>query len=145
MTLLKTWAQTIKCFIAKFYDKKGNLLNHVILEEGLVQNFVQILCIQIPTAKQINDCVISTSGFTDFDNICNDIKSIIMKSLNTITLFIFDTRTDADITSSKFYSFLLTGLPLIISTLIKFCKHESVDLDVALNVKIIYSPNHFIT
>jgi hypothetical protein len=133
MSLLKTWAETIKSFITKFQEKKGNLLQNVTIQEALVQNFVQILCIQLPIAKQINECIVSTSGLIEFDNICNDIKTMVMKCLNIVIAFMFETRPDLNIQNSKFYTFLLTGLPLVISTLIKFCKEDTIDLDAAIS------------
>ena len=137
MTTLKYWMETIKAFVVKFQEKKGSLLLNVTMQEGLIQVFVQILCIQIPSPKQILDCIISVSGIDDFDNICNDIKCMAMNCINIVSNFLFDVRPDINIQTSKFYSFLLTGLPLVISSLVKFCKSESISLDEVLNV-IVY-------
>lgn len=131
---LRVWTETLRNFIVKLNEKKSSLLEKVISKENLVLIFTKSLCIYLNTKLQIQNCFISTSGFKRLDNLMNEIKIKVMKCLNLIVNFIFESKGEINITTSKFYVLLPTILPLMIVTLINFCKSPSLDLNEALNV-----------
>ena len=77
----------------------------------------------------MKDCFISTSGFEQFDNMMNEIKTLVMKSMNAVVEFIFQFKRNLPVQNSKFYILLPTILPLIIATLSKFCRSDKINFD----------------
>lgn len=131
---MRVWADTIKNFVIKFNEKAGTLLEEVIDKKGLMIVFINILCIYLKTDMQVKECYISTSGLERLDTLLNEIKIKIMRCLNILTIFMFDVRSFVPIRDSKCYELMPTLLPLVVSTMINFCRAPNIDLIKVLDV-----------
>ena len=82
LKVLYTWTTTILTFMRyifeKDYDKRRKDMSYasiVLSNDGIVEVLQKILVIQIPTEKQLKECIISTCGVENFDQYTNEIKS----------------------------------------------------------------------
>ena len=58
-----------------------------------------------------------------------------MKTLNMITRFTTDANPRLNLKASEFYSLIRRSIPLLISSLLKYATHPSINLEKALEVR----------
>ena len=115
-------------------EKKGNLLESVINKEDIAVAFTKILCIHLNVDYQIKNCFISTSGAEQIDNLINECKIKVLKCLNIVATFIFETKHHLGVTNTKFYQLFPTLLPLMMITITKYCKSDNIKLQAETSV-----------
>ena len=135
---LRVWTETVKNFIQKIRDVKGNFLYLVIRLNDLLVVFTKILVIQLSSEMQIKECIISTCGLNTLDDVLNEIKIKALKCLNLLAGYVFEMRDFDPYFFTKYYELLGKLLPIMLSSLIKFCKTEKLDPSKSLTVKLTF-------
>lgn len=96
-----------------------------------------ILMLQVPTDKQIPQCLFSTSGITGVDQALNGVKIYVLRCLNKVLRFASMSKILKDVEKNKFYQFSLnTGLEGIMQSLFAFCENPNINVERALEVNI---------
>lgn len=132
---LRVAVETIRNFIKKFSEKRGDYLNLVIAHNDITLILLKILYVQLKTPQQLLDCVISTSGFKNLDESLNEVKIRVLKIFNELWIFSVTKKNSISlIAASQFRALMQTTLNFNLSTIIKFCKSESFDLSRMLMV-----------
>lgn len=132
---LRVWTETLRNFVGKLGDKIGDLLKHIIVHDAIALLLVKFLCLHIQSPNQITDIIISTSGIKKFDDLLNEIKIRVMRILNRLMVFMLDKKAELPtISTSKFYSIIQSVLQLCLTTILKFCKSDTIDLSKAVAV-----------
>lgn len=128
------WTETIKNFIHKIKDLKGNFLYLVTRQNDLMVVFTKTLVLQLSSEMQIKECIISTCGFNTLDDILNEIKIKSLKCLNMLTIFVFEVREFDPYFFSKYYELLGKLLPIMCTSLVAICKSDKHDVTKLLMV-----------
>lgn len=118
----------------KLGEAKGNLLVSLLKQQDLMVILMKILCIHINTDLQIKECIISTSGQDRIDDVINEIKIKVVKTVNVLTGFVFDFGTAEGNATGKFMELIYKLLPMMLSTIIKYCKTDRLDITKHLGV-----------
>lgn len=104
-------------------------------QQPIVDILSTILTLQIPTAKQMPQCLFSTSGIDGIDQALNGIKADVIKCFNKSLEFIFNSKTLMNPNHNKFYAFSSSsGIQGILQSIFTFCEHPSINIEAATRV-----------
>ena len=76
---------------------------------------------------QFKDCFISTSGIEKIDIGLNTLKTSILKTYTKINVYTFEERPGLDVANNTFFKCLAQLLPIIMTTIIKFCMSSDME------------------
>lgn len=117
-------------------ESNVNNLGAAIENNDVSQTLMKILCICLNTNSQLADCIISSSGIQNFDQLLNEIKTIILKIFYDLTTFAISKKGKPVYAELiQFNGTIETVLRLNLSTILKFCQCENFDLTKVLMVK----------
>lgn len=138
---LKIWVSLIQdCLqILRKPDEKTRLVTNfievIVNEESIVKLFSNILALQVPNNKQIQQCLMSTSGFVEIDQPLNALKTIVLKAFNRFLETLIAGKSLLDFTKTKFYDFIKDdGVKGILNSVFLLCKSEELNIDEILKV-----------
>ena len=131
---MRVWGDTVKSFIIKLDQKKGTLLENVLVRDELMVVFTKTLLIYIKSTNQIKECFISTCGHERLDNLINEIKIKVMRCFNILVTFVFEVKSFLPVQGTKCYKLIPTLLPMVCTSIINFCKAPQMDLNEKLEV-----------
>ena len=131
---LRIWSETIRNFTKKISDRKGNV-GVVAKQKPLLVLIFKILCIHVSNSMQIKDCVISTSSLVKLDDLINETKLKVIKILNILATYVFEAIQVGDKSNVAFIELMGKVLPLMLSSLLQFCKSDKIDISALLGVR----------
>jgi len=139
LKILKIWVVNIRYFIdllgkpIKISGNKKKYTSHLSTVTScgpLVEVLSNILTLQIPTEKQLQDCLFSTSGITGVDQILNGVKGSVIQCFNKSLDYLLSSRTYLDPDHNKFYGFSRdAGVKGILHSVLVFCESPSISLE----------------
>ena len=143
LKILKIWTETMFTFVKLLVDsdfrRKGQsgYVQQVASNDEMIEIFSKILIIQLPTDKQLKECIISTSSIEDFDNIANEVKTLVLKCINKILTFIIERKSILNTLQNKFYKFIKgDGIKGLLQSVFTFCKTNTFSIEEAIEVII---------
>jgi len=139
MKVLRTFVLTIKnCIDAMGKRKKheakvklySSYMQAIIAYEPLVQVLSTILTLQVPSEKQLQMCLFSTSGMTGVDEILNGLKGDTLACFNKVIDFANKFTALLNTNTNKFLAFAMdSGLKGVLQSVLVFCENENLDFD----------------
>lgn len=138
------WILTIHEFIKLLSmnnSKKGlkpTYLKVILGQEHLAQVLSALIMLTIPSEKQIKDCVFSTSGLNELDQLLNTVKTSALKSFTKVLDIMEDLNTVIAPADNKFFTFSKDYyLHTFISSLVIFFRNENLNIEALQNVNLI--------
>ncbi len=108
----------------------SSYMQAIIAYEPLVQVLSTVLTIQVPSEKQLQMCLFSTSGITGLDEILNGVKGDTLACFNRVIDFANKFNTLLNTGINKFLAFAMdTGLKGVLSSVLVFCENENLDFE----------------
>ena len=139
LKILKIWVVNIKSFIEilgkpiKTSSKAKTYTSHLSIISScgpLIDVLSNILTLQVPTEKQLPECLFSTSGITGVDQILNSVKGNVIHCLNKTLEYMLNSRTYLDPYHNKFYAFSRdAGIKGILHSVFTFCESPAISLE----------------
>ena len=139
LKILKIWVANIKSFIeilgkpVKTASKAKTYTSHLSAISScgpLAEVLANILTLQIPTEKQLPECLFSTSGITGVDQIMNSVKGSVIDCFNKTLEYMLNSKTYLDPYYNKFYAFSRdAGIKGILHSVFTFCESPSISLE----------------
>ena len=110
-------------------------LKSIALNERLLEIMTACLMINLPTAQQLKDCTISTTGVSALDISINTMKGNIIRCFNRMFLSIPEMKLVLKYSENKFWLVSVQHLlPIFIQSLFVFFKTLGSDIEKAFKV-----------
>ena len=150
---MNIWVVTIKLFIEvlgkpkkigkKSWDESPHITT-ITSYAPLVNLLSTILTLQLPTQKQLNDCLFSTSGVTGVDQILNTVKANVLTCLIRTMEYMFVGKSSLDPQINKFYAFIREdGITGVLKSVFNYCENPLVNLEDISQVNYILNCKRF--
>lgn len=139
------WVFTLQEFVKLLGQNNPKLnttptyLKVIVIQENFVQILSAMLMLNLQTDKQIKDCIFSTSGYLEIDQIINNIKTGALKNFNKVIDLMKEISVIVPPLDNKFFLFCRNyGVGILLKSLVLFFRHEGLNLDAFLNVIWLY-------
>jgi len=127
-------------------DQKSRIVTQyvevIINDELLINRFSNILTIQLPTNQQIEQCLFSTSGVSEIDELLNVVKMLVLKEFNYFLGLINKSKSQVKFFQTRFYSFIQDNcINGVLNSVFVFCKSDMINIETALKVRFSFYSN----
>ena len=140
---MKIWVSTLKIFIdllGKPTTKKSKTIfttyiQNVISQDSIVNVLATVLTLQIPTEKQLPQCLFSTSGVTGVDQALNGVKAQVIKCFNKVLEYVFKSKALLNQNLNKFFAFSSNmGVQGVLQSVFMLCESPTINIEEAMMV-----------
>lgn len=139
------WILTLQEFVKLLGQNNPKLnttptyLKVIVIHENFVQILSAMLMLNFQTDKQVKDCIFSTSGYLEVDQLINNIKTATLKNFNRVIDVMKELSVSVNPIENKFFLFSRGyGVNILLKSLVVFFRHESLNLDAFWNVILEY-------
>ena len=137
---MRIWGETIKKFSKSLanYEDRG-IFGTLSEQSKLVALFRKMLCLTREVPLQVENCIISTSEESKVDDVLNEIKIKIIKSLNIFVPFLFgEENSPEELQDAPLLELFVALIQIMLNSMIEICTTDKFNVLTTLSVSSYY-------